>query len=61
MAWDKPGGFRGRDALLRRRDQPLTKRLVTFVLDDPEALPLGDEAIFHENNLAGSVTSAGWA
>jgi 4-methylaminobutanoate oxidase (formaldehyde-forming) len=60
VAWDKPGGFLGREALLRQRDQPLAKRLVTFVLDDPEALPLGDEAIFHENNLAGSVTSAGY-
>jgi 4-methylaminobutanoate oxidase (formaldehyde-forming) len=60
VAWDKPGGFLGREVLLRRRDQPLAKRLVTFVLDDPEALPLGDEAIFHENNLAGSVTSAGY-
>jgi len=60
VAWDKPGGFLGREALLRQRDQPLAKRLVTFVLDDPEALPLGDEAIFHENHLAGSVTSAGY-
>mgnify|MGYP003694547343 CR=1 FL=1 len=60
VAWDKPGGFLGREALLRQRDRPLAKRLVTFVLDDPEALPLGDEAIFHEGHLAGSVTSAAY-
>ncbi len=50
--------FLGRDALLRQRERPLTKRLVTFVLDDPEALPLGDESIVCEGRIVGSVTSA---
>src|SRR3989304_1120149 len=35
--------FLGREALLRQKEQPLTKRLVTFVLEDPEAPPLGGE------------------
>jgi 4-methylaminobutanoate oxidase (formaldehyde-forming) len=58
VAWDKRGGFLGREALLRQRDAPLTKRLVTFVLDDPEALPWGDEPIHHDGRIVGSVTSA---
>jgi sarcosine dehydrogenase len=58
VAWDKRGGFLGRESLLRQRDAPLTKRLVTFVLDDPEALPWGDEPIHHDGRIVGSVTSA---
>ena len=60
VAWDKPGGFLGRDALLRQKDAPLPRRLVTFVLDDPEALPWGDEPIHHDGRIVGSVTSAGY-
>ena len=60
VAWDKPGGFIGRDALLRQREQPLTKRLITFVLDDPGALPWGDEPIHHDGRIVGSVTSAAY-
>ena len=60
VAWEKPGGFLGRDALLRQRDAPLTKRLITFVLDDPEALPWGDEPIHHDGRIVGSVTSAAY-
>jgi sarcosine dehydrogenase len=57
---DKPGGFIGRDALLRERDAPLTRRLVTLVLDDPGALPLGDEPIVCDGRIAGAVTSAAY-
>jgi glycine cleavage system aminomethyltransferase T len=60
VRFDKPGGFVGRDALLRQREKPLTRRLVVFVLDDPGALPLGDEPIFCEGRIAGSVTSAAY-
>jgi 4-methylaminobutanoate oxidase (formaldehyde-forming) len=60
VAWDKPGGFLGRDALLRQRERPPAKRLLTFVLDDAEALPWGDEPIHHEGRIVGSVTSAAY-
>ena len=60
VAWDKRGGFIGREALLRQRDQPLGKRLITFVLDDPDALPWGDEPIHHDGRIVGSVTSAAY-
>ena len=41
VAWDKPGGFLGRDALLAQREEGIRRRLVTFVLDDRRAVALG--------------------
>jgi sarcosine dehydrogenase len=55
---DKPGGFIGRDAFLRAREQPLTRRLVSFALEDPAALPWGDEPILCDGRVVGSVSSA---
>jgi 4-methylaminobutanoate oxidase (formaldehyde-forming) len=55
---DKAAPFLGRDALLAQREQPLTKRLLTFVLGDPAALPWGDEPILRDGRIVGSVTSA---
>ncbi len=34
VAWDKPGGFIGREALLRQREAGLSRRLVAFALED---------------------------
>jgi len=50
--------FLGRDALRAQRGERLTKRLLTFVLEDPAALPWGDEPILCDGRLVGSVTSA---
>ena len=58
VAWDKPGGFIGRDALLRRRDAGLHRRLVTFTLDDPEPLLYHNEPIWRDGVLVGKTTSA---
>lgn len=55
---DKAVPFIGREALRSRRGQPLTKRLLTFVLEDPAALPWGDEPILHDGRVVGAVTSA---
>jgi 4-methylaminobutanoate oxidase (formaldehyde-forming) len=59
VAWDKPGGFIGRDALLRRREEGLRRRLVTFVLDDPLPLLYHNEPIWRDGRLVGKTTS-GW-
>jgi 4-methylaminobutanoate oxidase (formaldehyde-forming) len=56
VALDKEG-FIGRDALLRQRDRPLPRRLVTFALHDPERLLLGDEPIWRDDVLVGRITS----
>jgi 4-methylaminobutanoate oxidase (formaldehyde-forming) len=50
-------GFTGRDALLRQRQKPLTRRLVMFTLHDPEPLLLGDEPICRDGSLVGRITS----
>ena len=53
LAWDKPSGFRGRDALLEQRDRPRTKRLIQFKLHDPDRLLYHDEPIFRDGELVG--------
>jgi 4-methylaminobutanoate oxidase (formaldehyde-forming) len=57
---DKAAPFLGQAALRRRRDEPPTKRLLTFVLEDPAALPWGDEPILRDGRVVGTVTSAGF-
>jgi glycine cleavage system aminomethyltransferase T/glycine/D-amino acid oxidase-like deaminating enzyme len=59
VAWDKPGGFIGREALLRLRESGLRRRLVVFSLDDPEPLVYGNEPIWRDGALVGR-TSSGW-
>lgn len=59
VAWDKPGGFIGRDALLRQREAGLRRRLVVFSLDDPAPLLYGNEPIWRDGVLVGR-TSSGW-
>jgi len=57
---DKPVPFLGREALLEQRQRTLTKRLLTFVLEDEAALPWGDEPILRDGRVVGTVTSAGF-
>jgi len=57
VAWDKPGGFVGREALLRQRETAFTKRLVTFVLDDADPLVYHNEPIWRDGRLVGKITS----
>ena len=59
MAWDKAGGFIGREALLRRRDAGLARRLVAFTLDDPQPLLYHNEPIWRDGAIVGR-TSSGW-
>lgn len=56
----KKGGFVGRDALLRQRDQLPARRLVMFTLDDPEPLLLGDEPIYRDGVLVGRISSGAY-
>jgi 4-methylaminobutanoate oxidase (formaldehyde-forming) len=54
VAWDKPGGFVGREALLRQREAgPPTRRLVQFLLEDPEPLLYGGEPILRDGRWVG--------
>lgn len=58
-AWQKPGGFVGRDALLKQREAgPLKRRLVQFVLEDPQPLLYHNEPIYRDGVLNSYTTSA---
>jgi 4-methylaminobutanoate oxidase (formaldehyde-forming) len=58
VAFDKPGGFIGRDALTQQRGKPPARRLVSVVLDDPEPLLLHDEPLWRDGARVG-ITSSG--
>jgi glycine cleavage system aminomethyltransferase T/glycine/D-amino acid oxidase-like deaminating enzyme len=58
---DKGGDFIGREALLRLREQPLRKRLLTFVLTDPAAYAWGGEALVIDGQTVGELSSVGWS
>lgn len=57
VAFDKPGGFIGREALLAQRAVGVARRLVQFKLDDPEPLLYHDERILRDGVLVGHTTS----
>ena len=57
VKFDKPGGFIGREALLKHRKAGPAKRLLQFRLLDPQPLLYHNEPIWHENDLVGYVTS----
>ncbi len=58
---DKPMPFIGKQALLKTKSQPLKKKLVTVVLDSPNAYAWGGEGIVFENETVGELTSVGWS
>ncbi len=60
-AWEKPGGFIGRDALLKQREAgPLKRRLVQFLLEDAEPQLYHNEPILRDGALVGSTSSAAY-
>ena len=60
VKFDKPGGFIGRDALLRQSEQGLQRRLLQFRLLDPEPLLYHNEPIRHRGRIVGHVTSGSY-
>ena len=57
VAWSKPGGFTGRDALLRQQEHGVTRRLVQFALQDPEPLLYHNEPVWRDGTRVGRITS----
>ncbi len=53
-------GFLGRDALEHERRSGARRRLVSFVLDDPEPMLWGGELVLRDGMPVGQVTSAAW-
>ena len=60
VKFDKPGGFIGREALLRDREAGPAKRLRQFRLQDPGPLLYHNEPIWYEDALVGYVTSGSY-
>ena len=58
---DKATPFIGQDTLRQKQAQPLRKRLVRLVLDDPDWYVWGGETIVLDGAPVGELTSAGWS
>jgi glycine cleavage system T protein len=57
VAWEKAGGFIGRDALLRQKEGGVKRRLVNVALNDPARLLYHNEPIWRDGELVGRITS----
>ena len=57
VAWDKRGGFTGREALLRQRASGVGRRLGGLALERTEPLLYHNEPIWRDGVLVGAVTS----
>ena len=57
VAWDKPGGFLGRAALIEQRARGVRRRLALFALEDADRLLYHNEPIWRDGQLVGKVSS----
>ncbi|MFP6640677.1 MAG: aminomethyltransferase family protein, partial [Myxococcota bacterium] len=58
---DKPGGFLGRDALVRQKEAGIPRRrLVQFVLEDPEPLLVHGEVIWRNGETVGHLRAGAY-
>jgi heterotetrameric sarcosine oxidase gamma subunit len=61
VAWDKPGGFTGRDALLRARaDGPPRNRVVNLMVDDQGIDLFGNEPVLGDGDRVGYIRAAAY-
>ncbi len=56
VAWETE--YIGRQAFERRRDEGVKSRIVTILLDDARAVPLGNEPVYADGRIVGKTTSA---
>ncbi|WP_168774358.1 GcvT family protein [Stagnihabitans tardus] len=56
----KKTGFIGREAVLRKQESGLNRRLVQFRLKDPEPLLFHNEAVVRDGKIVGPVTSGNY-
>jgi glycine cleavage system aminomethyltransferase T len=54
------GDFLGRDAVLRKRDAGLSRRMVQFQLKDAQPLLFHNEAVVRDGKIVGTVTSGNY-
>jgi glycine cleavage system aminomethyltransferase T/glycine/D-amino acid oxidase-like deaminating enzyme len=60
VKFDKPGGFIGRDALLRLKESGYRYRMVQFLLEDPEPLLHYGEIIYRDGVSVGNIMAGGY-
>jgi len=60
VAWDKDGGFRGRDALVVERDRGVARRLRGLAVDGRRP-PRADQTVLIDGQEAGIVTSGNFS
>ena len=56
----KKGDFVGRDALMKIKALPRTRRLLQFVVDDPMPVLWGNEPIYRDGQIVGYTSSAAY-
>ncbi len=56
--FNKNGGFIGKEALLKQKEHGVNKRLVQFLLEDPEPMMYHNEPIYRDGEMVGYTTSA---
>jgi 4-methylaminobutanoate oxidase (formaldehyde-forming) len=54
------GDFIGRDAVMRKKESGLSRRLVQFRLKSPEPLLFHNEAIVRDGKIVGTITSGNY-
>ena len=54
------GDFIGRDAVLRKREEGLSRRLLQFRLEDPEPMLFHNEAVVRDGRIVSIVTSGNY-
>jgi len=57
VAWEKPGGFLGREALLEQRARGVRRRLAAFALERADRLLYHNEPIWRNGELVGKISS----
>jgi len=57
VSFKKEGGFIGKEALIKQKEEGIKKRLVQFILEDPEPLLYHNEPIWRDDIIVGYITS----
>ncbi|MFU0504391.1 GcvT family protein [Pseudaminobacter sp. NGMCC 1.201702] len=60
VSLDKPGGFIGREALVKASSATQRRRIVQFIVDDAEPMLWGGELILRDGKPVGDVRSAAY-
>ena len=57
VSWKKPDGFLGRAALLKQKEEGVTRKLAQFALHDANALLYHNEPIWRDGAIVGRISS----